>query len=175
MRQDFFEFTPQFKLIVAGNHRPHFANVDDAIRRRLHIVPFSFKPTAPDPHLSETLRAEWPGILQWMIDGCLAWQRQGLNPPAAVLAATNEFFTSEDTLGAWLAECVEDDAIEGARLPLALAYPSWKAWAEERGERAGDSRSLSAELQRRGFEKMHTRGGAAFVGKKVRDVLPRNL
>ncbi len=175
MHQDYFEFTPQFKLIVAGNHRPHFANVDDAIRRRLHIVPFTFKPAAPNPQLSATLRAEWPGILAWMIEGCVEWQRQGLNPPAAVLAATNEFFTSEDTLGAWLNECVEDDASKGVGLFLSAAFTSWERWAQVLGENARSSRWLSAELERRGFVKKHTNKGPAFVGRKLAPIDSTNL
>ncbi|WP_050009035.1 phage/plasmid primase, P4 family, partial [Komagataeibacter europaeus] len=44
MRQDFFTFTPQFKLTITGNHKPVLQNVDDAARRRFNIVPFMFKP-----------------------------------------------------------------------------------------------------------------------------------
>src|SRR5262249_10483492 len=77
MRQDFFESLPQFKLLIAGNHKPAFRNVDEAIRRRVKLIPFTVTiPEAErDPQLSEKLKAEWPGILRWMIDGCLMWQR----------------------------------------------------------------------------------------------------
>ena len=90
MRQDFFTFRPQFKLFVAGNHKPSLKNVDDAIRRRLHLIPFTFKPKEPDRDLADKLVAEWPGILRWAIDGCLEWQRVGLAPPPAVVEATAE-------------------------------------------------------------------------------------
>ena len=68
MRQDFFEFTPQFKLFVTGNHKPGLRNVDEAIRRRLNYIPFTvIIPEANrDPMLAEKLKPEWPGILQWM-------------------------------------------------------------------------------------------------------------
>ncbi len=81
MRQDFFEFTPQFKLIIAGNHKPGLRTVDEAIRRRFHLVPFTvtIPPEKRDPSLTEKLRQEWPGILEWMIEGALAWQEQGLH------------------------------------------------------------------------------------------------
>src|SRR5262249_7531439 len=72
MRQDFFEYIPQFKLLIAGNHKPAFRNVDEAIRRRVKLMPFTV--TIPkskrDRALSDKLKAEWPGILRWMIDGC---------------------------------------------------------------------------------------------------------
>jgi len=72
MRQDFFEYKPQFKIVIAGNHRPGLRSVDEAIRRRFNLVPFAT--TIPseerDPELTEKLRNEWPGILAWLIQGC---------------------------------------------------------------------------------------------------------
>jgi putative DNA primase/helicase len=74
MRQDFFEYRPQFKLTIVGNHKPSLRNVDDAMRRRINIVPFEHKPKEPDLQLEEKLKSEWPAILRWAIDGCLDWQ-----------------------------------------------------------------------------------------------------
>ena len=82
MRQDFFEFIPQFKLTIVGNHKPVLRNVDEAARRRFLIVPFEHKPKNPDRELEQKLMAEAPGILQWMIEGCLDWQAHGLVKPA---------------------------------------------------------------------------------------------
>jgi putative DNA primase/helicase len=70
-RQDFFEYTPQFKLMLIGNHLPSLRNVDDAARRRFNVVAFIDKPAIPDGDLEVKLRAEWPGTLRWMIEGCL--------------------------------------------------------------------------------------------------------
>ena len=90
MRQDFFTYQPTFKLIVAGNHRPSLRNVDEAIRRRFNLIPFTqtIPPEERDPNLAEKLKEEWPGILAWAIEGCLEWQRIGLAPPSAVVEAT---------------------------------------------------------------------------------------
>jgi putative DNA primase/helicase len=80
MRQDFFEFKPQFKLFIVGNHQPLLRTVDEAIRRRFNMVPFEV--TIPvderDGTLGGRLKSEWPGILQWMINGCGYWQEKGL-------------------------------------------------------------------------------------------------
>jgi putative DNA primase/helicase len=95
MRQDFFTYTPQFKLTIAGNHKPALKNVDDAARRRFNIVPFLHTPPQPDKHLEEKLQREWPGILRWMIDGCLDWQRAGLVRPKVVADATAEYFEAQ--------------------------------------------------------------------------------
>lgn len=104
MRQDFFEFTPQFKLMIAGNHKPSLRSSNEAIRRRFHLVPFTVTiPVAErDLQLGEKLRAEWPGILQWAIEGALAWQRGGLSPPAAVTAATAAYLAGENHVGRWM-------------------------------------------------------------------------
>ena len=79
MRQDFFDFTPKFKLMICGNHKPQLTSVDEAMRRRLLLVPFTVQipKDERDPKLTDKLKAEWPAILRWMIDGCLEWQRLG--------------------------------------------------------------------------------------------------
>ena len=110
MRQDFFEFTPQFKLTIIGNHKPVLRNVDEAARRRFLIVPFEHKPETPDRELEQKLMAEAPGILQWMIEGCLDWQAHGLVRPASVLAATEEYFSDQDLFEHWLEEECHCDA-----------------------------------------------------------------
>jgi putative DNA primase/helicase len=68
MRQDFFTYIPQFKLVVVGNHKPGLRNIDEAIRRRMHLVPFtvSIPPEARDKQLFDKLKSEWPGILKWV-------------------------------------------------------------------------------------------------------------
>jgi putative DNA primase/helicase len=62
MRQDFFDFTPTHKFLISGNHLPSLRNVDDAIRRRLLLVPFTVKIENPDVDMFEKLKAEWPAI-----------------------------------------------------------------------------------------------------------------
>jgi putative DNA primase/helicase len=90
MRQDFFNFTPLFKLFISGNHKPRLSNVDAAIRRRLLLLPFTVQipPSERDTELPAKLQPEYPAILRWCVDGCLEWQRIGLSPPKTVLDAT---------------------------------------------------------------------------------------
>jgi P4 family phage/plasmid primase-like protien len=168
MRQDFFEFTPQFKLLVAGNHKPSIRNVDEAIRRRLHMVPFTvtIPPARRDKRLPERLLAERDGILAWALQGCLEWQRVGLRPPPTVLAATAEYFEAEDALGRWLGECCERGA--GHAAPTAALFASWKAWAEAGGEFVGTTRRFSDGLTNRGFERDRDSGVRGFRGLRVR-------
>jgi P4 family phage/plasmid primase-like protien len=153
MRQDFFEFVPQFKLVVAGNHKPAIRNVDIAMRRRLHMVPFTF--TIPDDRrdkaLPQKLLFERDGILAWALQGCLEWQRIGLTPPASVVAATEEYFEAEDALGRWLDEC----CLLGPNLTETTAnlFAAWKAWADAAGEFPGSQKRFADLLVTRGFAK----------------------
>ena len=98
MRQDFFVYLPQFKLLILGNHKPALHGIDKAIRRRLHFIPFvvTIPPDERDPHLTDRLRAEYPAILRWMLIGCAVWHREGLNPPDTVTAATEAYLSNED-------------------------------------------------------------------------------
>ena len=105
MRQDEFEFTPQLELMIVGNHKPSFRGVNYAIRRRLQLIPFNvtIPPEDVDKSLPETLREELGGILQWMINGCLDWQRRKeLLPPRDVTEATEHYLNQEDTFGQWV-------------------------------------------------------------------------
>jgi putative DNA primase/helicase len=151
MRADFFTFQPQFKLFIAGNHRPGLTEVDEAIRRRMHLVPFNV--TIPeeerDPELPEKLKAEWPGILAWMIEGCLAWQEQGLDPPAIVRAASEAYLASEDVFERWRDDCTAPDP--NAWESSAELWASWKRWAERAGEGVGTQKTFGQTLEQRGF------------------------
>jgi len=107
MRQNFFTFEPTFKLWIIGNHKPTLRSADDAMRRRLNVIPFIRKPLVPDLLLDEKLRAEWPGILRWMINGALDWGKAGLVRPGCVVSATEDYLASQDLLGRWLEESCE--------------------------------------------------------------------
>lgn len=169
MRQDFFTYTPQFKLTIVGNHMPVLTNVDDAARRRFNIVPFVRKPPEPDPNLQEKLRAEYPAILRWMIHGCLDWQQRGLVRPPVVENATAEYFSDQDLFQQWLDECC-DVAIGNAAKsePAASLYTSWRAFAENAGERCGSKKSFGQQMLRRGFRRERTATQRRFRGVSLR-------
>lgn len=169
MRQDFFEYTPQFKLIIAGNHKPGLRDVDVAMRRRLHLVPFTvtIPPEARDPHLIDTLKIEADGILAWAVAGCLEWQSKRLAPPAAVIGATDEYFESEDALQRWINECCGTAKQDSGT--TASLYESWKIWAERSGEFIGSIKRFSETLASRGYERWRepTTDRMGFRGIKV--------
>ncbi len=166
MRQDFFQFEPQFKLWISGNHKPKLRGVDEAMRRRINLIPFGV--TIPeeerDPELHEKLREEWPAILRWAIDCGLDFHRRGLDRPISVRTATDDYFLQEDSLGQWLEECcyVAPERWSTSK----LLFASWKLFCEQRGERPGSQRMLSNELENRGFrpEKRNRQGGRGWAG-----------
>jgi putative DNA primase/helicase len=172
MRQDFFDYRPAFKLIIAGNHKPSLRSVDEAMRRRFHMIPFAvtIPPSERDPELTEKLKAEWPGILAWLIEGTLEWQTQGLRPPQAVLDATEAYLAAEDATAAWIDDkCLRDLRSWEKSSDL---FASWQSWAETAGEAAGTQRRLSQTLESRGFKSQPMRHGRGFMGLRLLDKKP---
>lgn len=150
MYRDLFTYMPQFKLFIIGNHRPYLSAVNEAIRRRLHLVPFTI--TIPDekrdPYLQERLiKSEAGAILNWMIEGCIEYNRLGLASPPAVVKATEEYLRAEDVIEQWLTDCCEWDAnhFTSSR----DLFKSWTNWALTSNERVGNERSFKAALLER--------------------------
>jgi putative DNA primase/helicase len=171
MRQDFFEFRPQFKLTVIGNHKPVLRNVDDAAKRRFNMVPFIRKPVNPDKLLEEKLLAEWPGILRWMIDGCLDWQQNGLVRPEVVKNATANYFNEQDTIKQWIEDCCEVSSEDYFADTNASLFASWRNYAIAKGEEAGTSKKFTNAMHRQEFQPIkNTNGirGRGFKGIRVR-------
>lgn len=171
MRQDFFEYRPQFKLVIVGNHKPVLRNVDEAARRRFNIIPFVHKPAEPDRQLEEKLKSEWPAILAWAIEGALDWQRHGLVRPAVVADATNEYFTEQDSVRQWIEECCETGGRNVSDTTASL-FANWTAYALANGEKPGTTRWFNQSLQRHGFQPVSDTPGhrkkRGFLGISVK-------
>lgn len=169
MRQDFFEYAPQFKLFIAGNHKPGLRSVDEAMRRRFHLVPFAvtIPPEERDAQLKEKLKAEWPGILAWMIEGCREWQLIGLEPPTAARTATEAYLEAEDALAAWVDEQCEHDP--QAWESSSALFASWKHWAGMNGEYVGSKQRLALALEARGFQPKRTTQARGLVGLRLKE------
>jgi putative DNA primase/helicase len=139
------EFNPTHKLILAANDKPEVRGMDEAIWRRLLLVPFGVEIPAEerDPRLREKLIAEAPGILAWLVAGCLEWRSGGLRPPSTVMAASADYRLEMDTVGRFLeAECVRGPGFFVKKGQLRTAYEDWcrhegaeplgaRAWAKQ--------------------------------------------
>jgi putative DNA primase/helicase len=166
MRQDFFEFEVTFKLMICGNHKPSLSGVNEAIRRRFHLIPFSVTiPAAErDTHLFEKLKPEWPGILFWMLQGCSEWQRIGLAPPRAVTA---DYLSEEDALSLWIEECCITDNRNEWDTSSNL-FQSYKDWAQRRNEDISSQRKFSQDLDERGYHSDRTMTARGHKGIVLR-------
>jgi putative DNA primase/helicase len=169
MRQDNFEFTPRFKLLVYGNNTPHIRNVDGAMRRRLHILPFphSIPREEQDSLLDASLRHEYPQILQWMIQGCLNWQAcNGLTMPEAVNDATQQYLEAEDSFGGWVDErLVRDISAFGIGADV---YRDYRAYCEGQGDAALGSKRFAQQMEQRGFMRGKSKEKRGFSGCRVK-------
>jgi putative DNA primase/helicase len=159
MRQDFFEFTPSHKIILAANHRPAVRGTDHAVWRRIKMVPFTV--TIPeeekDKALPEKLKAELPGILAWAVRGCLDWQRYGLGEPDEVRQATATYQAEQDTVQGFLAECCFVHA--EARVKSAALLEAYHEWS---GDRVMTAPAFRERLKDKGFSAPQRGHGGAY-------------
>jgi putative DNA primase/helicase len=173
MRQDFFTYTPMFTLVIAGNHKPSLRSVDQAIRRRLYLVPFTVNIplNKQDKDLAEKLKAEWPAILHWLIQGCLEWQRIGLAAPKVVTDATEEYLADEDTITAWIEDrCIRDNNAWESTNDL---FGSYSHWAQKSGEKIGTKKEFRHGLDKTNFMRFQrTSGGNGYYGLHINPMRP---
>ena len=169
MREDFWEFEPTWKIWLSTNHRPEIRGTDHAIWRRVRLIPFTVTFHDPgkgepvkDPAMEEKLTAELPGILAWAVQGCLAWQRDGLPIPKAVHDATEEYREQQDILAAWLKDCCIVNKLADAK--AADLYASYSAWCEANGERPEPQRRFGMRLTERGFQRQKRMVGHFWLG-----------
>lgn len=161
MREDFTEFDATHKVILATNHKPQVAGTDHAIWRRIRLIPFEVKfwdPSLPenasrqpdehkqDKQLTDKLRAEYSGVLRWLVAGCLDWQRHGLQTPACVMEATKEYQSDEDTLGSFIKRCCTLDA--NARVSASAFVEAYKEFT---GNKYMTHRRMNKLMTERGF------------------------
>ncbi len=151
MRQEWFEFRPICKIWLATNRKPVVRGTDEAIWRRIRLVPFTVSIPEPerDKDLLLKLREELPGILNWALEGCRFWQRDSLGMPDGVRVATAMYRAEMDVLGSFIDECcLIDDACWTYTGPLNDAY---KSWCDQNGEKPLSTRAFAQRLQERGF------------------------
>lgn len=159
MRQDFIDFAPTFKLVLFTNHRPLITGQDNGIWRRIKLVPFlaTFEGTRKDTNLPAKLRAEWPGILRWCVEGLMRWQSDGFNRCAAIENASNQYREESDLIGQFLAdECVTGPGYTEASGELYRAYVQW---CRDNGVQPLGKRTLAMRMQERGLVVHRGTGG----------------
>jgi putative DNA primase/helicase len=152
MREDFFDFTPSHKFVIACNHKPFVSDFTEAFWRRIRIIPFdvTIPKEAQDRNLIDKLKDEARGILAWLVSGCVKWVNDGLPEPEEVKAATRGYREEQDVIKAFIDECCEVKT-ERDEEQVGTVYAKYKTWAEDNGERIISSKRLSAKLKEKGF------------------------
>ncbi len=159
------QFTPNFKLVMAGNHKPVVRGNDNGIWRRVRMLPFgrTFEPNERDPHLLVKLKAEAPHILAWMVAGCIAWQQQGLaDTPTTIRQATDDYQADQDLTRLWLEECTVP-SMHGETASGDL-YASYKVWCLDNGFKVSSSATLGRRLSERGYSVRQSHGKRIWGG-----------
>ncbi len=148
---EFFEFDVTFKLFLAVNHKPTVRGNDHAIWRRIRLIPFNV--TIPsekqDKNLTKKLKAELPGILRWAVEGCLLWQKKGLEVPDQVKAATGEYRAEMDIIGDFIADCCK--VAPKTKTPFKALYERYKDWCQKNQEEPIGKKDFGRCLTERGF------------------------
>lgn len=160
-----FEFKPEFKLWMATNHKPIIRGTDTGIWRRIHMIPFNVQipEDKVDKNLTHKLKAEMAGIFKWCIDGCLMWQREGLQMPAAVLKSVREYRREMDVISAF----IEDKCTLEGTVQASMLYAAYASWADSNNEYCMSNTKFSTELAKR-FEKIKGRNYNYFTGISIR-------
>jgi putative DNA primase/helicase len=167
------EFSPTHSIFLLTNDKPRANASDFAFWSRVLLIPFRFTfidnpqglyERKRDPHQLEKLKAEAPGILTWLVGGCLEWQKQGLNPPKSILAETEQYRQGEDQISRFIEDCCFiNSTVEVKSGELFKAY---RQWCEENGERATSGRTFGEEIGKK-FDSYRKATGVHYTGLEI--------
>jgi putative DNA primase/helicase len=161
MRQDPFSYKPQFKIWLASNNKPDIRGRDQGIWSRIMLIPFTvmIPPKERDKQLGEKLKKEGEAILSWAVKGCLAWQKEGLNPPEQVLEAVSEYQDETDRLSGFFEDCCSLNPL--AKTTTKDLYSAYEMWCEDNGEAPVRKNTFTKMLRERGYESIRIGHGGA--------------
>lgn len=168
VNKDFFEFRPTHKLFLAANHKPVIHGCDEGIWRRIRLVPFDviIEKAKRDPGLMEKLWAERSGILNWLLEGCLAYQSEGLAAPDEVQSATDDYRSDMDRIAGFLAdECV---LAAGARGKAQDLFASYTRWCHINAQEPVSTKTFGSMLKEKGFRSAKMHGLSGWEGLRLK-------
>ena len=170
LHHEFFEFTPKFKLWLATNHKPSIRGTDHGIWRRIRLLPFNVtfhdpdkaEPGTPtkDDRLKDKLLAELPGILAFMVRGCLTWQATGLGSASAVDIATTAYRDQQDRIGGFIAD--RCDVSPSYSCKFSDLYDGYKRWCGDNGDTPIAGKTFADRLDEKGFPLLRGAHGVRF-------------
>jgi putative DNA primase/helicase len=151
LNREFFEFDPQFKLVIQANNRPRITDKSEGMWERVRLVPFDvFVPAERrDLTLIDKLKTEGPGVLNWLVDGYRLWRDEGLIPPAAIKVATKTYRDDSDEFGQFLVSAAKPNPT-GA-VASTQFYRCYQGWAKAMDYQTMTPTKFGKELTDRGY------------------------
>ncbi|MGB5759164.1 MAG: phage/plasmid primase, P4 family [Acidimicrobiales bacterium] len=165
MRENFWEFDASHTFVMLTNHKPLVAGNDEGIWRRLRLVPFQvvIPEHERDEALPDKLAADADAVLAWLARGCAYWLEHGLDEPDQVIEATAAYRAESDSLGRFLEECCYQRP--ACKVQSSALYTAWSKWCGPEGVDPGTNKSLTTELQNRGYDT--TKSGGRIVWRGI--------
>ena len=173
--QNEFSFKPEFKLWLAGNSRPAIKGQDLGIWRRMKLIPFeiTISDAEKDFQLEEKLKAEIPGIFNWAMAGCLAWQTRGLADlePEIVKIATASYKAESDILKDFITDCLikSDKKTKNTEV-----YKQYCLFCQNEDDRAMSKKNFYAAMAERGYSTFEATGYTYFKNISLKSLKARN-
>lgn len=164
LHSDFVEIKPLFKLVISGNHKPEIRGTDDGIWRRMLLVPFDIQipKEERDATLGDKLWAERSGILNWLIDGLKDYLQNGLQEPAAIIAATQDFREESDPVHAFLCACCQATGSEKNFLSSKELMEAFNFWLDDNGKTKWTASQASRRIKAKAGKWKDPRSGRTF-------------
>lgn len=168
---DEFEYTPEFKIWMATNHKPVIRGTDLGIWRRIKLIPFevTIPPEKVDKHLKYKLRQEFPQILAWAVDGCMKWQKEGINDPACVTEATKDYKQEMDLIAGFMEQCIVIDYTSDEKIMASDLFMLYSNWAKKNNEWEMSSKKFFAEITKKLPDKNRSARGIFYTKIKFTD------
>ncbi len=170
--KSFFEFHLRAKLLLCVNQLPRFSGFDEAIWRRLVVVPFAQQVSVPNKQLTKKLVAESSGILNWMLEGAVKWRKEGLIEPLAVTDALGAYKAMVNPIRRFIEECVTVSV--GQTIAKRSLHTTYVLWCEEGGIDPLPPRAFAKEAEKHGLVSVKRSGAMHFadvsVNKEWRDI-----
>ena len=179
MHQDHFTFEPTHKLWLMGNHQPNVRSGGRSFWRRLRLIPFTREvdPEKAVDDLQGMLASDHgPAILSWIVEGAVAYYKNGLDDPPSVLAATQEYAHDQDTVARFVEDSCHLDGVGVAREKVAEVRSAYERWCYENGESPVSAKALTTSLAKLGIDSTRTKSARMYTGMTLlsdgEDVLP---
>jgi len=192
LHKEYFDFRPNFKLIMSTNNKPDLPGDDPAMWSRVKLIPFDvvIPPEEVDPALGEKLNTpeNRSAVLNWVLKGYSDFKEVGLNDPEAVQEAISDYRDDQNFFAHWLeSECVvnERDGDEFDWESTRKLMESYKKWADENGAPEMSSKRFAETLKKhgckprkrsqRGWDRIRLRASVSFLSPRFQNVIAKTV